>query len=114
MPRRAAVDLLAQPADEHVDRAVAVTLTAPPQALQQLVARYDAALLERKRIEQSELGRRQLGARSVHERLYLIRVDAELLDLDRLTTHRLLRAPRRLAWAWTRATSSFMENGLTR
>jgi hypothetical protein len=70
-----------------------VTLTASPQALQQLVARDDAALLKRKRIEQSELGRRQLSVLSVHERLHFIRVDAELLDLDRLTTHLLLRLP---------------------
>ena len=98
--RRDAVDLLAQPADEDVDGAVAVRLAPPPHLLQQLVARDDAAAVERERVEQLELGRRQLGAAAVDERLHLARVDAQLLDLDRLAAPLLGRAhaaPRRRA-----------------
>ena len=82
--RRVAVDLLAQAAHEHIDRTVAMRLAPPPHFLQQLVARDDATAVERERVEQLELGRRQLGAAAVDERLHLARVDAELLDLDRL------------------------------
>ena len=60
---RAPVDLLAQAADEDVDRAVAVRLAPAPELLQQLVAGDDAAALERELVEEAELGRRQLGAR---------------------------------------------------
>ena len=84
MRRRAVVDLLAQPPDEDVDGAVAVRLAAAPHLLQQLVARDDAAAVERERVEQPELGRRQLGALAVDERLHLARVDPQLLDLDRV------------------------------
>ena len=79
-----AVDLLPQPADEDVDRAVAVRLAAAPDLLQQLVAGDDAAAVERERVEEPELGRRQPGALAVDERLHLARVDAQLLDLDRV------------------------------
>ena len=82
--RRDPVDLLPQPADEDVDRAVAVGLAAAPDLLQQLVAGDDAAAVERERVEQLELGRRQAGALPVDERLHLARVDPQLLDLDRL------------------------------
>ena len=84
MPRRDAVDLLPQASDEDVDGAVAVCLPSPPDLLQQLVAGDDAAAVERERVEQLELGRRQTRALPVHERLHLARVDPELLDLDRL------------------------------
>ena len=47
MPGRAAVDLLAQLADEDVDRPVAMRRTASPDPLQQLVPREHAALLPR-------------------------------------------------------------------
>src|SRR6202035_4833746 len=57
--RRALVDLLPQPADEDVHRAVAVRLAPPPQLLQQLVARGDTALVERKLVQEAKLGRRQ-------------------------------------------------------
>src|SRR5439155_25949321 len=53
--------------------------------LQQLVARDDSPAVERERVEELELGRRQLDARPVDVRLYFPRVDPELLDLDRLT-----------------------------
>src|SRR2546423_2918693 len=98
VPRRAAVDLLAHLADEDVDGAVAVRLAPAPDALEQLVARHDAAALQRERVEQPELGRRQAGGVAVDVRLDLVGVDAELLDLDRLAARGLLRphaAPRR-------------------
>ncbi len=99
MTRRASVDLLAQPPHEDVDGAVAVTLTATPQALQQLVARDDPAPLERECVQKPELRRRQVGALAVHVRLHLVRVDPQLLDLNRLAAHRLQRprAPSRLS-----------------
>ena len=89
--RRALVDLVPQTAHEDVHRAVAVRLTAAPDPLQELVTRDDAAPLERERVQELELGRRQLGARAAHERLHLARVDAELLDLDRVAARRVLR-----------------------
>src|SRR6185437_5990631 len=42
--------------------------------------------------EQPELRRRQVRALAVDVRLHLARVDAQLLDLDRLATRRLLAA----------------------
>ncbi len=85
------VDLLAQLAHEHVDGAVAVRGAAAPDPLQELVAREDAALVECERVDEPELGRRQLGARAVHVGLHVARVEAELLDLDLLAAPRLLR-----------------------
>src|SRR5262249_62413651 len=73
-------------------------LAPAPDLLQQLVACDDAAALQRELVEQPELGRRQLGALAVDERLNLARVDAQLLDQDRLAARRVLstgRAPRR-------------------
>ena len=92
MPRRGGVDLLAQAPDEHVDGAVAVRLAPAPHLLEQLVARHDAAAVERERVEELELGRRQLGARAVDVRLHLARVDPQLLDLDRVAATLLGRA----------------------
>src|SRR5205823_536039 len=85
------VDLLPQPPHEHVDRAVAVRLATPPHLLQQLVTRDHAAPVERERVQQLELGGRQLDARAVDVCLHLARVDAELLDLDRLAPPLLRR-----------------------
>src|SRR5581483_4313637 len=90
VPGRAAVDLLAQPAHEDVDRPVAMRLAAAPELLQQLVPRRDAAAVEGELVQEPELGRRQLRALAVDVRLHLARVDAELLDLDRLAARRLL------------------------
>ena len=75
---------VAELADEDVDGAVAVPLPAAPDPLHQLLARDDAALLERERVEQAELGGRQIGAHSVDVSLDIRRVDRQLLDLDRL------------------------------
>jgi len=83
-------DLLAQPADEHVDGAIAMRLAPAPELLQQLVARRHAARVECELIEQPELGRRELRTLAVDVSLDLARVDAQLLDLDRLAARRLL------------------------
>src|SRR5690348_16842891 len=82
--RRGPVDLLPEPADEHVDRPVAVGLAPAPHLLQQLVARHHAAAVERERVEQPELGRREPGAVAVDEGLNLAGIDPQLLDLDRI------------------------------
>src|SRR5438105_3900991 len=82
--RRTAVDLLPEPADEHVDRPVAVRLAPSPELLEQLVAGRDASLVECELVEEAELCRCQAGALPVHERLHFARIDHELLDLDRL------------------------------
>ena len=89
---RAGVDLLAQLADEDVDRAVAVRGAPAPDALQQLVAREHPALVERERVDEPELGRRQVGARPVDVGLDVARVEPQLLDVDLLAAARLLRA----------------------
>ena len=84
MRRRLAVDLLAQPPHEDVDGAVAVRLATAPHLLEQLVACHDAAAVERQRVEELELRRRERRALPVDERLHLARIDPELLDLDRI------------------------------
>ena len=84
MPRRAAVDLLAQPSHEDVHGPVAPRLAPPPELLQQLVASHDPIAVERELVQEAELRRRQLAALAVDVRLHLARVDAQLLDLDRL------------------------------
>jgi len=82
--RRAAVHLLAELADEDVDGSIAVRRAPPPHALEQLVAREHAPLLPRERVEQAELGRRQLGALAVDVRLHVVRIEPQLLDEDRV------------------------------
>src|SRR5262245_63836270 len=62
-----------------------MALAAAPELLQELVAADDTAALERECVEEPELGRRQARAVAVEVRLDVERVDAELLDLDRLT-----------------------------
>ena len=84
MPRRARLDLVAQLAHEDVHGAVAPGFPPAPDPLEQLVARDHAAALERQRVEEPELGRRQVDALAVHVGLDVERVDQELLDLDRL------------------------------
>ena len=113
--RRPSLDLVAELAHEDVDGPVAVRLPAAPDLLEQLVARDHPAVLERERVEEPELGWRQLDALAVDVRLDVSRVDPELLDLDRLAA---LRRPGRERRAGpptrTRATSSFIEKGFTR
>src|SRR4029078_4603816 len=65
VPRRAAVDLLAELADEDVDRPVPVGRAAAPDALQQLVARQDPTGLQGERVGEAKLGWRQVGALAV-------------------------------------------------
>src|SRR5207237_9602081 len=91
---RAAVDLVAQAAHEHVDGPVAVGLAPAPELLQELVARDDAAALECELVEQAELRWGQLRALAVDERLHLARVDAQLLDVDRLAARGVVLAVR--------------------
>jgi signal transduction histidine kinase len=89
---RGPVDLLAEPAHEDVDRAVAVRLAPAPDLLEQLVPCDDAATVERERVEQLEFCGRQPRASPVDERLHLTRIDPELLDLDRIAALLLCRA----------------------
>src|SRR5688572_732963 len=90
--RGARVDLLTQFPDEDVDGAVPVRCAPAPYPLQQLVAGEHAALVERERVDEPELGRCQLRARAVDVRLNVARVEPELLDLDLLAAARLLPA----------------------
>src|SRR5713226_3503704 len=92
VPRRAAIDLLPQPAHEDVDGPVAVRLAAAPQLLEQLVPRDDAAAVECELVQQLELRRRQLAALAVDIRLHHAGIDRQLLDLDCLAALRLRRA----------------------
>src|SRR5207244_4529279 len=57
-----------------------------------LVAGDAAAGLERQRVEQLELSRRQAGRLAVDERLDLARIDPQLLELDGLAPASFLRA----------------------
>src|SRR5215470_7550294 len=87
--RRASVDLLAQLAYEHVDRAVAVGRSTSPDPLEELVAGQDAALLARERVQEPELGGGQIGARAVHVCLDVVGVEPKLLDRDGVAATRL-------------------------
>ena len=80
------VDLLAQAPDADVDGAVAVGGPPAPDSLEQLVPARHAAAVLCQRVEQPELGRRQLGVLAVDERLHRAGVDPQLLD------HQLLAA----------------------
>ena len=84
--RGATVDLLAEFSDEHVDGSVAMRRAASPDALEELVPREHAPLFSRERVQESELGRRQLCARPVDVRLDVVGVEAQLLDVDSVPT----------------------------
>src|SRR5712691_6099680 len=90
VPGRWTVDLVTELTHEDVDRAVAVALTPAPDPLHQLLARDDAALLERECVQQPEFRRRQPGALAVDVRLHVTRIDHQLLDLDPLAPVRRL------------------------
>src|SRR4051812_37699073 len=77
---RAPVDLLAQLQHEDIHGSVAVRRAPAPDALQELVARHHAPLLDGKGVEEPELRRRQVGAAPVDVRLHVVRVDPELGD----------------------------------
>src|SRR5512133_1611641 len=81
---RFAVDLVSELAYEDVDRPVTVPFASSPELLQELIAAHDATALERQRVQEPELGRRQLRALSVEVGLHIERVDPQLLDLDRI------------------------------
>src|SRR3954468_8091591 len=84
--RRAPVDLLPQPPDEHVHGSIAMRLSPAPDLLEQLVPCHHTPALEGQLVEEAELGRCELCAFPVDERLHLSWIDPELLDLDRLAT----------------------------
>src|ERR1700693_3064658 len=84
VPLRAPVDLLPEPADVDVDCTVAMRRAPAPDLLQQLVAGCDSAWVQREHVQEAELRRRQAGVLAVDVGLDFARVDAELLDLDRL------------------------------
>src|SRR5207247_3489199 len=86
--RSAPVDLLPELPHEDVHRPVAMGRAPAPDTLQELVPREHPALLAGKGVDQTELRRRQLGARSVDVGLDVVRVEPELLDLDRVTPAR--------------------------
>src|SRR5512133_1620703 len=92
VPRCPLVDLLSELAHAHVDRAVSMGLAPAPDLLEELVASDDAPEIEAEGVQQTELGRRQLGVLAVDEGLHVGRVDAKLLDLDRLAARRALPA----------------------
>ena len=114
VPGRAAVDLVAELPHEDVDRAVAVAVAPAPDPLHQLVARDDPAGLERERVEKPELHRRQLGAGPVDERLDVVGIDRQLLELSESPRASIAGRVPRLAAARIRASSSRIANGLTR
>ena len=91
MPGRAALELVADPPHEHVDRAITPRLPPTPQLLQKLIPRHHPTPLQRQRIQKPKLRRRQLTTHTRHERLHITRIDPQLLDLDRLTTLLTLR-----------------------
>jgi Histidine kinase-, DNA gyrase B-, and HSP90-like ATPase/His Kinase A (phospho-acceptor) domain len=96
--RRLTIDLLAQPTHEHIDGPVAVRLPSPPHLLEELVPRHDATAVEGEHVEQPELGWCQLGTLAIDECLHFPRIDAQFLDLDRVSALLLLRTntpPRR-------------------
>src|SRR5439155_799528 len=84
-----AVDLLAQLPNEDVDGSVAVRRAAAPHALKELVAGQHATLLAGERVDEPELGRRELRALAVDEGLDVVRIEPELLDDDRVASARL-------------------------
>jgi hypothetical protein len=87
--RGAPIDLLAQLANEHVDGSVAMRRPAAPDALEELVAREHATGLAREGVDEAELGRRELGTLPVDIRLDVVGIEAQLLDLDLVSTTRL-------------------------
>ncbi len=110
----ATVDLLSQFPHEDVDGAVTVALAPPPELLQELVPAHHPSGLARERIQEAKLRGRQPGACSTDERLHLARVDPQLLDLDRRALVGPLGPRSPPGRGCDTATSSFIENGLTR
>src|SRR5262249_6063117 len=84
VPRRGAVDLVAELPDEDVYRAVAIRVSPAPERLKELVPGDDAPALGGERVQERELRRREAGALAGDERRDERRVDPQLLDLDRL------------------------------
>ena len=92
MPGGEGLELVPDLAHEDVHRAVPVREPAAPDLLEELVARDDPPLLQRERVEEAELGRRQLDALATDVGLDVERVDRQLLDLDWLAATLVLHA----------------------
>jgi hypothetical protein len=107
---RATIDFVAQLPHEHVDRAIARALPPPPDPLHQLLSRDDAPMLLRECIEEPELSRRQVRTFACTSRGSISSSSSSIAS-PRVSS--CARTPRRAA-ARTRATSSCIENGLTR
>src|ERR1700722_14048863 len=85
--RRPPLELLAELADEHVDRAVAADHRVAPQPLVDELALEYATTRGGEQLDQLELAPREVDAHPANEGLILVAVD---LDLAR--EHRLRRA----------------------
>ena len=111
--RRHPLELLAQLAHEHVDRAVAVDHRVAPHALVDLLARQDLPLVVGEQLDQLELAAREVGAAAGREGLELVEPDLELAGHDRAPRRRApRRARRRRTTASARAMTSSGWHGL--
>ena len=90
--RRRALELLAQLADEDVDRAVAVDHRVAPDPLVDLLALEHLALGLGEQLDQLELAAREVDRPAADEGLELVGADLDLADDDRALVG---RAPRR-------------------
>src|SRR3954464_11384602 len=90
--RRGALELLAELADEDVDRAVTVDHRVAPDPLVDLLALQHLALGVREQLDELELAAREIDRPAAGERLELVGPDLELADQDRLGRDARLRA----------------------
>ena len=112
--RRPPVDLLAELADEDVDRAIAIAMAPTPDPLHELVAGDDLAGVHAERVQELELGRREPDRDAVDVRLDVARVDQQLLEVEGVAARGRRSAGAAPAATRTRATSSAMASGFTR
>jgi hypothetical protein len=109
--RGAAIDLVPQAPDEHVDGAVSVRFPASPDLLQKLIAGDNPPAFERCCARAGTVGvSRALASTNA----WTSRGSIGLLDLVGSPRGASSLRVARLEAARTRATSSFIENGLTR
>ena len=105
--RRHALELLAQLADEDVDRAVAVDHRVAPHALVDLLALQHLPLRVGEQLDELELAPREVGADAADEGLELVGADLDLADRDAGPSRpRVSARLRRRTTASTRAISS--------
>src|SRR5205085_11537411 len=81
--RRRGLELLAELADEDVDRAVAVRHRVAPDPLVDLLALEHRAARVGEQLQQLELAAREVEAVAAHEGLELVGADLELAGHDR-------------------------------